>query len=281
VTDKTATERVLSQLEALGVPRDAIVVDVVPAATLITNLQQYYRPLIGGLQISFGSSYCTLGVNVWYTNWAQGIGVGTPGFYTASHCSTTSAVTDGTVYLQGGTRIGFERFDPPFFTNAANTRCPVGYNCRWSDVAFAQYDSGTDGHHGAAAQTLYRGFNNWNPGSLDINSGSPEFTLNQTALPVVGQYMDKVGRTTGWTTGQVSRTCADYFVAGHYTLCQDQVEAYADGGDSGSPVFQWTGQTTAAFSGIVWAKTGTGAFVYSNLNMIANDMGSGVNYGPF
>ena len=285
VTEEDAKARVLSRVAALGVPRNAVVVDIVASASPITSLRECDRPLVGGLEINFlidgVQSQCTLGVNVWYSNVADGVPVGTPGFYTASHCSSVRGGTDGTVFSQGGARIGYEMWDPPFFTNAYDYRCPVNVQCRWSDVAFAAYDAGVDRHQGALAQTLYRGFGPWQSGSLDINSATPEFILYYTApLPVVGMYLDKVGRTTGWTTGAVSRTCVDYFIGGADVLCQDQVEAYADSGDSGSPVFQWISQTTAAFSGIVWARTGTGAFVFSNLDRIAADMGSGVTYGP-
>ena len=276
VTETPAIARVQSQLDALGIPRNAVVVDVVPAASLVTTLQQYYRPLIGGLQVDWSGTYCTLGVNVWYTNVSQGIS-GAAGFYTASHCSDTPASTDGTVYSQGGTRIATEKYDPPFFTHATYAACPAGYNCRHSDVTFAQYDSGTDGSHGTIAQTTSRGFGDWNAGSTTLATSN--FTATGTALnPVVGDYRDKVGRTTGWTSGQVSHTCTDYYISGHYTLCQDQVEAYADGGDSGSPVFQYLNTSSVAFGGIVWAKTGAGGLIFSNLDRIAADMGTAVNY---
>ncbi|HYC88966.1 MAG TPA: hypothetical protein VEO54_07125 [Thermoanaerobaculia bacterium] len=281
VADEDTRQRVLTRIGTLGVPRDAVLVEIAPAPSLIATLRDSIRPLVGGLEIGFSAGVCTLGVNVWYTNWSQGIGVGTPGFYTCSHCSSTYGGTDGTVFSQGGARIGYERWDPPFFTNATNTRCPAGWNCRWSDVAFAQYDAGVNRHQGYIAHTYYAGSGVWNPGSIDIHPNQPERVLNQTSLPVVGNYLEKVGRTTGRTTGRVSRTCADYFIAGGYgLLCQDQVEAYADGGDSGSPVYQWTGQTTGAFAGIVWGKTGTGGLILSNLDRIQADMGNGVTYGP-
>jgi hypothetical protein len=257
-----------------------VIVEVAPPVTPIVSLRDYVRPLVGGLHIDWNNTYCTLGVNVWYTNWAQGIPVGTLGFYTASHCSTTWGGTDNTVYSQGGQRIGQERWDPPYFTSAQNTRCPVGNQCRWSDVSFVAYDTGVNRRQGAVAQTLYRGFGPWQAGSIDINPSSPEFIYWGTTTPAVGTYLDKVGRTTGWTVGSVSRTCADYSTSGRTFLCQDQVEAYADGGDSGSPVFKMLSSTGAAFGGIVWAKTGAGGFIFSNLDRIQADLGGGVTYGP-
>jgi hypothetical protein len=286
VTDEEAKPEVLAVVDRAGVPRAAVVVDVAPAGNLITTLQQYYRPLMGGLEIGFTSasgipSQCTLGVNVWYTNYAQGIPVGTRGFYTASHCSTTYGGTDGTVFSQGGVQIGHEAWDPPFFTNAQNTLCPANMFCRWSDVAFAAYDAGVNRLQGAVAYTYYRGFGLGQTGSLDIHPNQPSRTLTQTTTPVVGTYLDKVGRTTGWTTGAVLATCIDRTVTPTVRiLCQDQVSAEAQGGDSGSPVFRWTGQTTGAFAGIVWYRNQDGTYLFSNLDRIQADMGNGVTYGP-
>jgi hypothetical protein len=277
VADNAAVARVQARLDALGIPRGAVTVAVTKPAELVTNLQQYYRPLIGGLQVDSNTT-CTLGVNVLYTNFGQGISTGTPGFYTAAHCSTTRFGTDGTVFSQGGSQIGHEAWDPPTFTSAWTSACPVGSSCRWSDVAFVQYDSGVSAHQGYIAQTAWRGFGGFQSGSLDINT---EYSLPSTTLPVVGNYLDKVGRTTGWTSGQVISTCRDWFVGGYWVLCQDNVLAYADFGDSGSPVFSEQTQTTAGFSGIVWAKdTSNGSFIFSNLDRIAADMGGYVTYGP-
>jgi hypothetical protein len=284
VAEEGAKANVLARLDAIGVPQAAVVTKAVPEVQMITTLDDYVRPVVGGLRIDMNinnsPSYCTMGVNVWYSNLAVGVPVGTPGFYTASHCSNTQYTTEGTVYSQGGSRIGYEMYDPPTFTNAQNTRCPAGYPCRWSDVTFAAYDSGVSRHQGYLAQTTYRGFNNWNAGSTTINSSLPEFQIVGGWPPSVGTYLDKVGRTTGWTTGQVSATCADYYAGGSYSLCQDQVEAFADGGDSGSPVFHFNGGSSVSFSGIVWGKTFTGAFIFSNTDRIAADFGNGVTYTP-
>ena len=297
VIDTAARDRVLQASTRLGIPRAALNVEVIPRGSLLQTLQQYVRPLEGGLQIDFTlngqPSQCTLGVNVWYGNLAQGIPLGTAGFYTASHCSTTWGGTDSTVYSQGGVRIGQERYDPGYFTYAYDTSCPANLNCRWSDVSFVAYDSGTDGQHGAIAQTNYRAYGVGLPGppqdmskngSIDINPGSPQWTITNTALPVTGAWFEKLGRSTGWTTGQVSQTCMNIRPDNvRDVLCQDRVDAYAYYGDSGGPAFQWLSSSSAAFSGIVWYQyvdpnTHLAGFVFSNINMIAKDMGSAVNY---
>jgi len=58
-----------------------------------------------------------------------------------------------------------------------------------------------------------------------------------------GIDVDKVGRTTGWSRGQLSATCIHITInpglrTEYRVLCANQVQgAYAGEGDSGSPVF--------------------------------------------
>lgn len=280
VSSADAAAQVRSLAGRLGVASGALVVDVVPAGEPILTVRDYIRPTEGGLEIvRSDGAQCTLGLNIWYANPNVGIPAGTAGFLTASHCSTTSGANDGTVFSQGGVRIGTERWDPPFFDNTQNTRCPLNRHCRWSDVSFFTYDAGVSWQLGAIARTDFYGLGPWNAGSLDINSSTPRWALNSGVTPVVGQYLDKVGRTTGWTSGSVARTCADYPQLGdHVILCQDEVNAYADNGDSGSPVFQWGYTSNVSAAGIVWYKTGTGTYVLSNTSQIGSDFGIAITW---
>ena len=279
VSDMTVKPRVLALADSLGVPRNAIDFEFDQPPVPVTTLQQYYRPVVGGLQEDWSGTYCSVGVNLVYWNWSQNI-QGESGFYTASHCSNTRFGTDSTVYSQGGYRIGQERYDPPTFNNSQYAGCPVNYACRWSDVTFVKYDSGVNQHRGYIAQTTSYGYGPYNSGSLTINSSQPEFQITNLALPVQGQVMNKVGRTTGWTAGTVANTCKDVPDGSYKLLCQDEVNAFVDGGDSGSPVFQYLSSTTVGFSGIAWARNFQGGLYYSNYSIIANDFGTGVTYTP-
>jgi hypothetical protein len=280
VTAEEAVPEVEALAESHGVPGSALIVDVVPPITPVVTLRDYVRPTEGGLHIDWSTLYCSLGINVWYSNPNVGVPVGTAGFFTASHCSTTQGSTDGTVYSQGGLRIAAERWDPPFLSNAQNSRCPLNRRCRWSDATFAAYDAGVSWQLGAIARTLSYGLGLGQPGSIDINSSSPKFTINGGVFtPTMGSYLDKMGRTTGWTAGAVSQTCTDYAQSPDIVImCQDRVDAFADGGDSGSPVFQWNGGLTVAVAGIVWGKTGTGGFIFSNTQVIQSDFGVGITW---
>lgn len=83
VTQEPAKAAVLDFAATAGVPSQALVVNVVPAGHLLSTLQDYARPLVGGLLIDpflDGVDHqCTLGINVLYTNQANGVPVGTPG----------------------------------------------------------------------------------------------------------------------------------------------------------------------------------------------------------
>jgi hypothetical protein len=63
---------------------------------------------------------------------------------------------------------------------------------------------------------------------------------------LVGTRIDKMGRTTGWTWGEVTETCVDipdwfveYYGPGTSLLCQTEANYNSDPGDSGAPVFTW------------------------------------------
>jgi hypothetical protein len=213
-----------------------------------------------------------------------GAGVGTRAFFTASHCTTTSGGLDGFVFVQGNARIGAELADPSFHTGGA---CPATFSCRYSDVAAGRYDDSVSWALGSIARTINS--SSQTAASITIDAADPQFTIvSNLSAPAVGTYLQKVGITTGRTSGPVQKTCTDY--AGTATtmiLCQDFVDAYADYGDSGSPVFALAntpGQVSLA--GIVWAKAtrsnGAGGvikqFVFSNLNNIDREFGYFVTF---
>src|SRR5262249_8412103 len=101
--------------------------------------------------------------------------------------------------------------------------------------------------------------------------------------PMMGETVDKVGRTTGWTSGAISNTCTDIDVvnddgsdSGMTILCQTLVSAVDDHGDSGSPVFEFNPATGAAeFEGILWGGNSTHTtFVFSPVSGIQKELGS-------
>lgn len=255
-------QAVRALLTARGVPAEAIeieeVLEIVPAVTL----SDPFNPVPGGVEIHFSNFLCTLGFNVQFNP------NGACYFMTNDHCTDAEGTVTGTVYMQPafGARIGVERADPPYFTGPP---CPVGRECRYSDSAAAGYDDPNDCEFASIARTFLN--------STTINPAQPRWTIVSKQLqPTVGQQMGKVGRTTGWTVGQVVATCTDSNVAGtnNTILCQSFVSAGVGSGDSGSPVFRFREDPSQAqLSGILWGSSGGNLFVYSPMENIEIDFG--------
>jgi hypothetical protein len=259
-------ERIVDLLGRAGLPDDAVAFEEMEPIRELVTLQQSVRPLAGGLQIAFSNFVCTLGFNV-----TRG-GVG--GFVTNSHCTDVRGVVTPTQYYQPtrttANHIGTEAVDPPFFTGAG---CPAGRRCRYSDTAFVRRDAGVSATLGSVERTTALG-------SLTIAGTYRVVTEGAVA---VNTTLNKVGRTTGWTRGPATSTCANVGVSGSTTvmLCQGLVTAGVGGGDSGSPVFQVLNspaQNDVRLVGILWGGGG-GQFVYSPIANIqrTGEMGALTN----
>ena len=246
------------QLIQQGIPRGAFIVEQAKPVVLASTLLDYMRPLQGGLQIAYQNnpSYyyqCTLGFN--------GIRTGINGFVVNSHCTYNQGGVDDTVYYQptpfSVNRIGIEITDPLY--TASN--CPRGTGgkiCRWSDSAYVQRDSNVNSDLGRIERPV-----SVNTYSLNI---ADSFNIVSEGSSLVGQTLNKVGRTTGWTQGQVTNTCVNTSVSGTNILqiCQDFVSAGVGSGDSGSPVFSIiNAQNDVELRGILWGSSGDTLFVYS------------------
>jgi hypothetical protein len=250
------TSQVEAQLAATSVPREAVDIVQAPAATPQQTLRNFRRPLVGGIQIEndVNPGDCTLGVNA--------LRQGNGGFVTASHCTNVQGGVEGTVFYQpdlaaAANRAGLEFVDPCYFPAAGCpapffSGCPTGRRCRYSDSAFALTLTGYT--RGEIARPTFNTIN-WN--QQDIFN-----IIEKGNLAVVGSTVQKVGRTTGWTQGNVTRTCVTVNQANsNFTiLCSNQANYASAGGDSGSPVFgiRQQGQVwTVALLGIHW---GGGAY---------------------
>jgi hypothetical protein len=281
--------QVQGALQALGVPVDAVSIEITEPIVPISGhtLRNVQDPIGGGLQLVWerpgvGFFLCTLGFNVLRT---------APGkseryFFTNSHCSAEQGTVNGTEYWQplppqfgAGTLVGFEIEDPPFFTSP----CFTGFVCRWSDAALAQVIPDTPARIGTIFRTKSFGTDN-TAGSIEVEDVERKFfsIVAERDFPMMGEVLDKVGRTTGWTRGPVIATCINAGVAGTdppiAMLCQDRVQAGVGGGDSGSPVFQQVGNSKdATLYGILWGSAPLGGlqtFVFSALINIREDFGS-------
>ena len=270
-----AAGQVRAAMARLGVADDDYAVELTQPIENKATLRDVFRPTVAGVQIHFTQYVCTMGANVDHA--------GGRSFITNSHCTATQGGTEGTVYYQSSsslapTVIATEAADPVYVKNGPG--CPRGKKCRHSDASRALYASGTASNRGEIAQTT--GVNN---GSLTVSSTAPVFTItgqdNSTKNFPVGTVVNKVGRTTGWTRGQVTRTCTNTSVSGStvYLFCQTFVSdaggaTVVGGGDSGSGVWTGTGGNVTLV-GLLWGGSSDNkTFVFSPLASVQQELGA-------
>lgn len=267
-----AVRTVLSQL---GISSSDYQIKVTAPIYQVATLQDRMRPTQAGIQIHFGNYLCSLGFNADAT--APTSGPAGQSFITASHCTNTQGGVEGTQYYQplssvDNTVIATEVADPDYFTFKTDPACSHGKLCRYSDASRALYSSGI-GSTLAIAQTT--GANN---GSIEI-AGSFTVTSQDDAGTAAGfgTTVNKVGRTTGWTSGQVTNTCVTTNVSGSrfQQLCQTFVAAGVGAGDSGSGVFTLNSSGEAKIVGILWGGSSDGqTFVFSPFNQVERELGA-------
>jgi hypothetical protein len=285
ISSPTAAAQVQAFANTAGVPAAAVKTVASSPFRRKTTLREAMRPAKGGLQVEMTSKLCTLGLVVFHNLLTK------KGFLTASHCTEGGQGGSlGTWFAQAGgawfwaDKIGVEQIDPFLFDSSRDPDCPTGRLCRRTDVAFIQLDNGTLGVVGRIARPSQMCSS---PGSfcgITLGTPSDELLVNGLApLPSMGEFRGKIGRTTGWSHGVVTRTCVDTNVSdeagmdtGITMLCQYFVAATADRGDSGSPVFFFRPQdNTALFDGILWGGSDDNkSYAYSPVDSIILELGS-------
>lgn len=276
VDDSSGFEEVEAVLEELETPRAAVDLTLTePLEQQSHTLRSTVSPPRGGIETA-STGRCTFGfISYMENDW---------GFLTNSHCTDQHGAVTGTTFDQpsGGSQIGVEVEDPDFWS--------CGFlglrSCRYSDAAFVEYDDGIDLATDGSATVIARPTDWTNPdqataGPLTIDHASSTLAITNTEeYPIGGEMLDKIGRTTGWTYGFVNRTCTTgrpttdgdrVEVNGDKVLyiCQDRATYHSNGGDSGSPVFKWHGDTVTAY-GIHWGGNSSGA-IFSAIWNIRED----------
>jgi hypothetical protein len=279
-----------------GVPEEAVSVFLTDPILPMNSLRDAHSPTVGGLQINFPGYLCTLGFNAE----AEGDGGGGGGgggkgkgnknsptatvqaiessFITNSHCTTKQGGVEDTPYWQplqsvNPVQIATEVEDPDYKRNLPG--CPKGRKCRLSDASRARYDNGTSFTLGAIA------IPGAGPNTGSVAWSGATFTITAEGTATVGQTVNKVGRTTGWTQGTVTATNVATGVSGTnivqlgQTFVQDAGGAQVvAGGDSGSQVFMGTGGNVTLV-GLLWGGNGAGTlFVYSPIANVEAELGN-------
>lgn len=268
VLDRGVEGLVRATAARLGVAAQNVEIVETEPIFQVATLRDYTRPVVAGVQIRFSAYVCSLGFNA--------IRNGVSGFVTASHCSDRQGTVDGTQYYQPVNQvpaefIGTEIADPAYRRNFSG--CPRGRVCRYSDSNFVDSADNVDFWLGTIAKTT--GPNNE---SLEV---AGEFSIIGEGVATVGNTANKVGRTTGWGQGAVTRTCTNTGVSGTniVLLCQTFVENNSEvivqGGDSGSPVFRIDSGDNVTLLGNLWGGNSSGTlFVYSPMSGIEAELGA-------
>lgn len=266
-------------LDRLGIPQDAVALEVTGPISYAASLQNRHRPVLGGIQTRTNTDDpnerpdCTYGPNALYGSERNMI--------TNSHCTWGTNQTGGWIGAElfqhdvptwEGDRdkyqYGIEVQDPAH--SSLIYGCPAGYLCRYSDAARVSLDAWstlTEWDLGGIARTTSRAVLPTISGSLTIDSNNPTFQILGVASDIfVGDFAEKVGRTTGWTGGDVTSTCYTVTVSPHAYPCQVEVAAGVGGGDSGAPVF-WLSSSGyrlfgILFAGLISPLSGTGERLY-------------------
>lgn len=268
--NSTARPGAEAELRKAGVPLTAAILEVIGTPVAYQTLQNFFRPLQAGYQIQrAGGSTCTLGVPAV---------AGAAAYITNSHCTQTYWLNNATAFYQhvvgAPWLIGNEANDPAGWPCAPNV-------CRWSDAARVPVAAGVPAANQIARTT---GFGmNWNPGSITTGGVA---AFNVTAAPqwwpLLGQLVDKVGRTTGWTRGTVTHSCVNFIAPppappGRAVLCQYLMTNMAGPGDSGSPVFRQLPGNQAQVTGLLWGGVSTTSgmrSIFSARGAVFNDLGA-------
>jgi hypothetical protein len=239
--ENTGAQRQVEEiLEVLDAPDGVVHVELANRMYAATSLTDRIRPTGGGIEIirEDGNAQCTHG-------WTVETGHEEVGFVTAAHCSlyapgsgTPEDVFQGST--SSGDRIGGVHINPAWDVleecEDAASQTWAG-DCIAADAMFVT--SGTVDYRVARTSSL--GTNN-QTGSLTVDGWWE--SIDEPFFSVSGLDADKVGRTTGWTRGEIESICINTVVthpttASQYlVLCMDWVEFAGVGrGDSGGPVF--------------------------------------------
>jgi hypothetical protein len=293
--DANALASMASVVSQTGIPAGAVSLQISGPVQQVATLRDRTRPPYGGLQIQFFPTpvsplvlLCTMGFNA-----IDGVDTS---FVTNSHCSNvqggTTLTTDYYQATRGGAVadpanfIAREAEDPDYTTGGA---CPLGRRCRTSDASRAKYSAGSPFVLGLIARAAQENTTGTTlADTITVDSAAPSFSITaEQGTSVVGQTLNKTGRTTGWTSGPVTATCVTVNItASEITqLCQDLVDAHVAGGDSGSPVFGGHTDGSAFLAGILWGsstnlQTGRVQFIMSPLQSVKNEIGNIKTFDP-
>jgi hypothetical protein len=241
VEDAAAVAAVRAEGARLGIPAAALHVETQPRPEHRASVRDRHTTVRGGIQIAFSGGLCTQGFNARRSS-GQSI------FVTNSHCTNTYFGYDGgTIYqhlVSSSNVVGAEVSDRGLYACYG-----TGTSCRRADAAYVSHNGSRTVAQGGIARTSWA---TGGPGGLTI-TGEFDIVARYTGSLPVGTYLDKTGRTSGSTYGQVTSSC----VTIGNLRCQDISKVWSEGGDSGSPVYVWIGGSQVQLHGVMWGGPGS------------------------
>ena len=253
VASAAAIEQVGAAGSRLGIPLEAMLILVEASSSDYTdNLRNKYRPAFGGLMIANeeAQNSCTLGWNVKHPT------TGEEGFLTAAHCIKRDDYGHlGTPFAQAGSNegtLGTVQLNPLWndatLGYGGGDDCQGRDPCTHADVMWLRHNSASNSRH-TVARTAYAGVGDGG-GSISIVGTfyptAPSYTI------YVGQPLNKMGRTTGWTSGVVIESCLFYDFPPKTVPCTHKAGMRSGQGDSGAPVFHYASGTSIMPLGLLW-----------------------------
>ena len=254
---------------------------VCPSSISGGTLNSCFRPVPGGVEFESTNnggtaSDATCTVTAATDRYIVGPNYWQSGFVTASHCMNPMwsngsrwahqfRWNDGMYFNMD--LVGVEYADPSGWSCGS-------YTCRYSDSSWIYHTQGGV-QHGTIAQTV-------GLGSKVMSTAHPRFYIWGAKNTVQGQQVEKIGKTTGWTTGVVTQVCADEIVGNKRIKCSARTSlgpnVGADSGDSGAPVFYWWwfyGVDTVEMVGLLYGKNAArDVGVFSPWSGVEADLGS-------
>ncbi len=269
-------------LTELGIPLGAVVIEQASRPVFDHTLEDRADDdeMMGGYQVSSSQGACTMGFVT--------IRSGEAGFVTNGHC--TEAYWNGGVNstrfyqptISSTNGIGTEIIDPDFDSSLPN--CPNTHVCRRSDSACIKLDSDVDHRRGYIAKPIAIG-------SKTVSHGNQFRITSESSVVVTGNFLNKVGRSSGWRQGRVVGTCENFPTrhsldddegdpsVAHTLTCQHRVSMFSQRGDSRSPMFRITGGNDVELVGIHWGRIESdGETVFSSIGRIYLDLDSSATW---
>lgn len=276
----SVTGPILADVAAVSAPKE---IAAAGSFQTHTTLRDMVRPLVGGLENNLYDQNgnilrgaCTYSFNAYWQTERH--------WLTNSHCTRQRwQVFPDDEYYQSSIFDGSSAFIGTEVHDPYGWGCGTRF-CRYSDAAVLKLPQDPVWNYGEIARTEFAAGPGEGAGSLVIDAGDPKFIIRDEADAAdyfEGLWLSKVGRTTGWTIGEILNTCADVNafddLLGTITyVCQELTNYHSEGGDSGSPVhaspFGWP---DVRLYGIHWGRSRTSIErVFSRLTGVEADLGN-------